>query len=1036
MTTAIDSGGLVDSLLGQAGIASDPTFTPSLGLSGGRAAPVAPPVALSGKTIKMVDRFGQVGDVPEEQAAMAEAQGYTRDTPQASAVREYVKENKGLSGAAKVALAQFGDEALFGIPEIIHEKTNDPLEVAKWEALKKEHYAANTIGGLGGFGASLVVGGPLWKGAAAAGRAAETGILGERLIAAGAEQAVAHSVAKKALAGAARMGVEGGVVAAPVAVTEAMLGDPDEAAETMLYSMGAGAALGGVSPVAKDLFGRAFKGAVLAPGEKLVDKLDSYANEQAIKSLDPYKRISDRLAETIGGKNGAGAIIREKGLTRQVGEDFESVLERVEAARKQTGDQIGAVYQQLDDAGVTFDARDVAREMRKDILGPLGKRVGWDAKESKIARYIESFEEKTIKDIDPVRLLPEPEMPSIKEELPKPFKERDWAKLEPKEPTLPKEPDYEASARKMVGPEPKDPRPALMKKVEGEYPRPTFDEASVRAELRKDYPRADDRFLEQAVQEKRVTFEVRHAQWEATAKRAVEASHRAELTSYEEALKRWKDDVGAAVELQREQYAKKTEKVIADYVAKADAVKAQRAAHESERAAWEASVGAAKEKSAQAASAAEAEYKAKVQEVAAENAKRLETHKRLASDANSLKPTDLVTIRQDLDRLIYGEKMPSPDQVDQELKGIRGLYKGKLDSAVQEHLGVEARQELAKLNNEFNVMSTVKKGAEKNIGREMTNRTNSLTDYLMGITGSNIGNAVGGLIGGPVGGIVGGGVSTLLGMFGNKYLRANFNTAAVKGAEKLGILLGEQSMRKVALEFDRIPAIFKGMASGEVSKAEPVRAMAEMLGVHAPEHAGAATKLEQFEKLSAKISEAVANGVGTTNELGKLAGAMAQGGAPTIGAKLAEKQMAALQYLYETMPKAPPPQPFSPKVKWTPSPQQLADWEARIEVVMDPTSVLKHLKQGTVTRAHRESLERVYPALYERMQKRFDDLAAQPDGPVLNYRHRAALRALQGLPSEAKKAPPAPKEQQTSMKPPSGRTMAGAQPTKIQQIAG
>jgi len=888
MTEPLDSRELGSSLLSQAGIAPGPPL-PSLGTPGAAAAPVA----LSGRTVRMVSPLGVVGDVPEEQAQQAQADGYTVETPNAAAVREYVSANRGLSGQAKVALGQFADEALFGIPEIVHEKTQDPLEVAKWEALKKEHAYSNAIGGLGGFGASLFLGGPLFKGAAAAGRAAEAGILAERLAAAGAEQAVAHGVARRAVASAAKLGVEAGVVVVLVVITEAALGDPEEAAETMLYNFGAGAALGSLSPVAKELFAKAVKGSVVPGG---TTKLEAYANEQAIKSLDPYKRISDRLAEIPGGKDAAGEIIREKGLVRRVGEDFEELVGRIDAEKSATGDAIGDLYKQLDESGVTFDSREVARQMRKEVLGPLGKKVGWDAKESKVARYIESFETKTVEDLDPIRLMPEPKRQEI----------------------------------------------------------PHIGEAEVLAELKAKYPGQGLRFSKNHI--RKFLMEVE----------------------------------GAPLE---------------EIVAR---------------------------RQAEAAMATETAYNTKLAEVAEENLKRYETHQRLARDANSLKPTDLVGIRQDLDRLLYGEKLPSPDQIDQELKSIRDLYKGQLDKAVVEHLGEEKAAQLAKLNTEFRVLSTIGKGAQKNIGRDLTNRTNGLTDYLMGAGQASIGGIIGHAVGGPVGGMIGAGSSQLLGMLGNKYFRQNYNALAVRGADKLAILLGEQSMKKVAFEFDRIPTLF-GEMKGKVSKAEPVTAMAELLGLHAP-GSSTASKAEQFEALSKLLSEAVTNGPKTTEVINKLTGALAEGGAPEIAAKLAEKQLATIQYLYEKMPKAPAPKPFSPAAKWTPSPAQITEWESRVEVAVNPMAVLKHLKQGTLTRAHTETLQAVYPRLYATIKARIGKLAADPNGPVLGYGHRAAVRALMGAASEQAKAPPPPVVRPVSTG--GGGKLTGAEPTKVQQITG
>lgn len=131
-----------------------------------------------GKRINIIGPGGQVHNVDSSELQGAIQEGWLPETTRQAAVREYVEENKGLKGTAKVGLGQFADEALLSIPETVYDLTADPLEVAKKEALKKEHSIANTLGGIGGFGASMFVGGPLFKAAEVAGHGAERLALG------------------------------------------------------------------------------------------------------------------------------------------------------------------------------------------------------------------------------------------------------------------------------------------------------------------------------------------------------------------------------------------------------------------------------------------------------------------------------------------------------------------------------------------------------------------------------------------------------------------------------------------------------------------------------------------------------------------------------------------------------------------------------------------------------------------------------------------------------------------------------------------
>jgi hypothetical protein len=206
--------------------------------------------------INVKKRDGKTVSIPGSELNEALQSGeYSLELPTQTAVREYVDENKGIGGQLKTAVMQFADEALMGVPELIADKSQDPLEIAKRQALKKENSIANTLGGVGGFGASLLYGGPVGKMATVSMRAGEAAVAG-RLAAAGAQagtQSAAKELAKKIARSSAQMGVEGVTFAAPTAITEAALGDPELAAETLLVNGLAGGAFGAVGKTGKEL---------------------------------------------------------------------------------------------------------------------------------------------------------------------------------------------------------------------------------------------------------------------------------------------------------------------------------------------------------------------------------------------------------------------------------------------------------------------------------------------------------------------------------------------------------------------------------------------------------------------------------------------------------------------------------------------------------------------------------------------------------------------------------------------------------------
>jgi len=213
--------------------------------------------------------------------------GYRQATQDDIAVHNYLDANKGVSGAVKVALGQAADEALMGVPETIKDYTDAPLEAAKREAIKKQHDIANTIGGVIGFGASTLYGGPLAKlGTKALGLGANVAerIVGERIANAAASvgSALTASDIGKAASGIAgnliNSGAEGAALMAPQAVTEAAFGDYDQAAETLL----AGGLMGSAFQGAIELG----KGAAKGTGYLLGNLKSSIGGGESIKKME------------------------------------------------------------------------------------------------------------------------------------------------------------------------------------------------------------------------------------------------------------------------------------------------------------------------------------------------------------------------------------------------------------------------------------------------------------------------------------------------------------------------------------------------------------------------------------------------------------------------------------------------------------------------------------------------------------------------------------------------------------------------------
>lgn len=311
---------------------------------------LAPQVTSSSKPISdginVIKPDGSTVSIPRDQLNSAEKAGYKVETQDQKDIRE-AGEN---SSAISVGARSFINQALLGIPGIISDHTNTDKEKAINESEDRAHPYASALGGIGGFGASLAVGAPLFKGAAEAGRLAEGAIAGE-------------SLASRALGAGAKYAVEGATVAAPKAFTEAALGDPEQAGESLLFGAGGGVALGGLGAGA----GFLSRGLAKAGKEYLETNAVKLAGMTANEARDA---ISAKAGKIIGGAvgtgagalvgHGAGAVIGDRlgenigatigeGVGDALSDDtINSGLKLASKAMKYTADKLNSIPEILD----------------------------------------------------------------------------------------------------------------------------------------------------------------------------------------------------------------------------------------------------------------------------------------------------------------------------------------------------------------------------------------------------------------------------------------------------------------------------------------------------------------------------------------------------------------------------------------------------------------------------------------------------------------------------------------------------------------
>lgn len=423
-------------------MAAAPIFNPNAPIYGGEgvsgATPLAPsPYAalggpqLTGQRVNVVAPNGETVSIDLAELGAARERGFTVETADRAGIRKYVDENKGLSGAAKVALRGFLDEATFGVGDVLIDANRDPYELAKWQALKADHDVANIAGRVGGFGASLLYGGELFGAASKAGGAAA------RVLGRGAVDAVEHAagravaaelayraptlaaneaikvgggLASKILQSAGDFAAQGAVLSSPKAMAQLITGDPDRAAETWLWGAAGGAALGGIGGAASTLLRRGVQpvaaealatvGNVPVGGfrEKVAGKIRNYADDQVISSLGAIKKYTTQIEKLPGGKHEAASVLAKYDLMPKLGEAGDAFAARVDdTALDPVGKEIGQVFKDATADGGKVSVSEVAQALRERVLAPLlegPEAVGNESLARRVGGFINSFERK------------------------------------------------------------------------------------------------------------------------------------------------------------------------------------------------------------------------------------------------------------------------------------------------------------------------------------------------------------------------------------------------------------------------------------------------------------------------------------------------------------------------------------------------------------------------------------------------------------------------------------------------------------------
>lgn len=324
------------------------------------------------------------------------------------------------------------------------------------------------------------------------------------------------------------------------------------------------------------------------------------------------------------------------------------------------------------------------------------------------------------------------------------------------------------------------------------------------------------------------------------------------------------------------------------------------------------------------------------------------------------------------------------NSVDPSLFGFKKVFydaRGALEKRVLDGVAANAGKESAEAYQaakaKFQAFKILEKASDSGVAAKANNRAVSLTDTLSG----NAGAVVGSVLGGPVGSVVGGALSA----GANHLLRTKGDFYAADILSRLS------KLDAIANVSARTDARIAGRASSFVHSTERERAAIRPTLTHA-----------EYSHIAGALQEAVANPTTLQPKLAKLTEGIAHV-APSTAQAVSTKATAGLMFLASKLPTAHAGSGNLLQIgkisAQKPSDLELETFSRYLHAFEDPESVLDDLHAGRITREGVETVENVYPPIFEKMQNEIRAEAAQPTAPELSYSKLVQLGVLFKMPT-------------------------------------
>lgn len=204
-------------------------------------------------------------------------------------------------------------------------------------------------------------------------------------------------------------------------------------------------------------------------------------------------------------------------------------------------------------------------------------------------------------------------------------------------------------------------------------------------------------------------------------------------------------------------------------------------------------------------------------------------------------------------------------------------------------------------------------------------------------------------------------------------------------------VMAHEGENRLGATLDLVKDAMKDMARGQIAEGGEETdegIIARLLGSKA-ERAGLSLE-QQLSRALMRIQQLHGSPEVLTQLIGHVMSPV-HGAHRELGEGTSQKLAQIVQYLGETQPKNPAtPGPFEPH-EWEPSPSEIQEFADRVDVATNPMAAVRAMQNGTLSDAHMQTLQQLWPTVYELQKQAILEFHAEHPDVELEPHQRDAV---------------------------------------------